>query len=306
MPEDAIDVEIVPGLHTHTGVRGKGYVVFCHSRACNLAFYKWYVENILIPHVNDIRQEFGYTNENHCWYQLDGEDMQIQCFNHPDILGLLRGANITVGKPPGSTTEITQPCDAGYIFESAKAHNKTLNDSDVGDQADMIARLNNMINTHRSKYVGSDGKRMNDQHKKMCVHGLLRVQLSFTETMTKKTIEHSFKVCGIYPFSLDQILANITTPVSDDLQLKIVELLPRLIREMNVRGQIADKSYSSLNLETLFPENVSDNHNKDDLIVSRRRSCLLTHNAFVESIAVAQVVRHDVVEDDRFLTADLV
>ena len=66
MSAGEIDVYEVHGLQTHSGIEGKGYVVFCESRACNLKFYKWYVQTILIPHVNNIRRLKSYTLQNHC------------------------------------------------------------------------------------------------------------------------------------------------------------------------------------------------------------------------------------------------
>ena len=213
MPAGEIDVYEVHGLQTHSGIEGKGYVVFCESRACNLKFYKWYVQTILIPHVNNIRRLKNFTLQDHCWYQLDGEEMQIQCFEHQDIIDLLKAANITVGKPPGSTTEITQPCDAGYIFESAKATGKTLNDGDVSDNIDMVNILNGIVQQHRIKYIDKDGKKMTDAHKKMAVHGLLRVQLCLMVAISPRKIQESFRKCGIYPFDLDTIFNNCTNPI---------------------------------------------------------------------------------------------
>ncbi len=51
---------------------------------------------------------------------MDGEAVQIECFKLPHVINLLFQHHIAVGKPPGSTTEITQPCDVGNCFRGSK------------------------------------------------------------------------------------------------------------------------------------------------------------------------------------------
>jgi len=47
---------------------------------------------------------------------LDGEQVQIDPVFDDDIFKMLTDNNIVIGKPPGSTTAINQPCDAGNCF----------------------------------------------------------------------------------------------------------------------------------------------------------------------------------------------
>ena len=65
------------------------------------------------------------------WFQLDGEPIKIACFQDPNILDQLHARSICVGKPAGSTTEITLACDAGAVFEGPKTTNKRISDADV-------------------------------------------------------------------------------------------------------------------------------------------------------------------------------
>lgn len=76
--------------------------------------------------------------------------------------------------------------------------------------------------------------------------------------------------------------------------------MPTFTREMNQRGQIADKSYASLKLPQ---DNESDAHNKDNVSISRRRACLLTHTSFVDeivAIADKKAREEERLEDLRF------
>jgi hypothetical protein len=67
------------------------------------------------------------------WLQLDGEAMQIECFKAPEITQFLNDHHIVVGKPPGSSTEITQPCDAGNCFRGRKKGLTSVTNADIND-----------------------------------------------------------------------------------------------------------------------------------------------------------------------------
>jgi hypothetical protein len=85
--------------------------------------------------------------------------------------------------------------------------------------------------------------------------------------------------------------------------MKILSLLPKLERELNETGEIKNISYKSLKLDELYPENESDMHNKDGLIVPRRRACLLTHTKFIEAGVAAEAMQVAANDEKEFLTA---
>ena len=64
------------------------------------------------------------------WFQLDGEPIQINVYEQDDVIEALNQHNITVGKLPASTTEITQAADQ-KPFKTCKTNLKGINDSDV-------------------------------------------------------------------------------------------------------------------------------------------------------------------------------
>lgn len=90
MAVGAIDVHEVPGLGVST-VHSKAYVVFVKTRACNANFYKWFNTTILIPFVQ--MQRAVYNINNLAWYQLDGEQAQIDVYNTPEMLATLAEHN---------------------------------------------------------------------------------------------------------------------------------------------------------------------------------------------------------------------
>ena len=73
------------------------------------------------------------------WFRLDGEPIQIECYQDPEIC---------MGNPAGSTTDITQACNAGAIFKGPKTTNKRFNGADVVSNSVIINRLKEKFRNH--------------------------------------------------------------------------------------------------------------------------------------------------------------
>ena len=58
------------------------------------------------------------------YFCLDGDSDQINPMREDDTIELYREHNIVIGKPPASTTSISQPLDVGKAFISAKTINR--------------------------------------------------------------------------------------------------------------------------------------------------------------------------------------
>jgi hypothetical protein len=215
MDEDAIDVHRVEGLGVGTQLESHGYLVFCKTRCCNLAFFVWYNKHVVIPAVGRGRDHFNcLSSESLAWFQLDGEPVQIQCYTDKSVIKTLEDHRIVVGKPPGSSTAATQPCDRGNCFKGPKTTNKKLEDVHVEDNEEMITRLTEVIGEHNIVDSATSKKKMSAAHKRMAVFGLLRVKFALEESMTSRMIKESFALTGIYPYSFEQIMTNCTTPLS--------------------------------------------------------------------------------------------
>ena len=128
-------------------------MVFCKSRSCNSAFYKWLHQEILLPFIKALRKKYTPDDlESLACFQLDGESTQIGIYNDNAVVNDLNEANIMVVKPPGSTTAVTQPCDRGNIFRGSKATLKTINDTDVTWDTAAIDAIKEVFTLHRQKY----------------------------------------------------------------------------------------------------------------------------------------------------------
>ena len=119
--------------------------------------------SLLIPYVQAIRTHFDFAEDAMAWFQLDGESLQNECFQDPDNLDQLLSSHICVGKPAGSTTDITHACDAGAVFKGLKTTNKRISYADVVSNAIMIERLKDVFRDHDAAVTHVTGKQMS-QH----------------------------------------------------------------------------------------------------------------------------------------------
>ena len=118
MEAGTIDVHLVPGLGIGTDLKADDYVVFAKTRSVNEEFYRWWFSTIYVKFVMDLRIRYDIDGTVPSYFTLDGEDTQIKPLQTPTMAALSEEHNIVIGKPPASTTSITQPCDAGKFFLS--------------------------------------------------------------------------------------------------------------------------------------------------------------------------------------------
>ncbi len=90
--------------------------------------------------------------------------------------------HLAIGKPPGSSTEITQPCDTGNCFRGSKASLKTISSEDVADNHYMLKSLRDMYDVYCHKMINGDistlGCSNTSPQRDMAIKELIRVQLA--------------------------------------------------------------------------------------------------------------------------------
>lgn len=238
MDEEDIHVLPVQGMGVNTNPFSVGYLVWMKTRSPNAHFFRWFNNLFLIPFVTNLRIAYGIDDETPAWYQLDGERNQISVYDEKAILDALEAAGIVVGKPPGSTTEITQPADRGKCFCATKCVNKSICDADIDDKY-MIGVLEQAFADHeaamKDRYPGYTP--ISVPHKKMAVFGLLRIQMAQGEVLKKKMVQSSFRETGVYPYSLEKIIGSCKTKIECDEVLEIVNAVPRLAKKIGEQGE---------------------------------------------------------------------
>ena len=266
MGDEDFDVYEVMGIGIGTDIGSKGYVVFCKTRCGNKGFYRWLNDHFLLPMVQLKKELYGDDAGDLIWFQLDGEPVQISVYNVPDVLASLKANNIVIGKPSGSTTEITQPCDNSNLFKGPKTSLKNINDSDVMDEVYMLTRLESVVKAHEVKC----GTKFPPAHKTMFSRGLLRVHMALQNCMRPRMIKEAFRNCGIWPLDPVKILSNCKTFMTNVEVNHIVQAIPQLAIIMKRRGYLIESDYDKANIRN------NTDTNKDNLTMCRQRSCILT------------------------------
>lgn len=124
MEENTIDVHEVKGMGICTDLQAITYVVFCKTRSANVEFYTWFFKKVFVKFVLDCRIHYSIDDSIPAYFCLDGESDQINPMREDDTIELCREHNIVIGKPPASTTSISQPLDVGKAFIGAKTINR--------------------------------------------------------------------------------------------------------------------------------------------------------------------------------------
>ncbi len=293
----------VRGLGIGTHLNNLGYVVITKSRCGNTKFYAWFVEQILVKFVQEIISFYKLPETSASWFQLDGEAVQLYPYFNERLCQLLKDNHIHVGKPPASTTAITQPCDVGCCFKGPKTQAKKINKHSVKTNTFMLQRLTDLFKQHnawlnsdeRSAEVRAQGRKkkrlckndnkdtieMNASHVAYAKFGLLRVQMALQLCMKQTMIRESFAKSGIFPFNLDVILTNFSkcqkNLTTNDL-LSIKRSLPELATVMEEQGELPEARLSALGIKS-SEETWRKNKSPDDLVLSRRRGVIITNEA---------------------------
>jgi hypothetical protein len=271
MHKEALDIHEVPGLGVSTDMRSMGYVVFCKTRCCNKKFFRWINEKIIFKEIEDRKKVYQLADDALTWFQLDGEPIQIEVYKEEDMLEQLGIRGIVIGKPPGSSTEITQPCDMGPCFLASKTTIKSINEDDVMTKSWMVARLEEVYKSHEAECHSV----MPAHHKKLFTHGLVRVQLALQQSLRPRMIQDSFKMVGVHPFDERVILKNCKTPISQEQESIIMENLPHFAKKIMTDGELFDEDFLKAGIGN------ATEALKDALVVYRRRSCFLTSKSLI-------------------------
>jgi hypothetical protein len=103
-----IDVKEVAGIGAGASSKEISYLVYSKTRCPTVEFYKWYIRIVLIPWVQELREYYRISTDVPAYFQLDGDAAQIAPFLHDtQIRELMDEHNVLVGKPSGSTSEIS-------------------------------------------------------------------------------------------------------------------------------------------------------------------------------------------------------
>ena len=257
---------------------GNGYIVFCKTRACNENFYKWYNNNILLPFIASQRKSYKLSDSVPAWFQLDGEQSQINIYSNKGILTALSLANIIVGKLPASTTAVTQPLDAGPCFLTIKNYLSITRSRRSRITTFCDIELNTTIDVWKEHRVKL-GINTNDSRPKDTARCIAIGRRAVANGISFDNIANSFALVGISPLSVDTMLKNFKIDYKPNDWSTCLLNIQDFVREFRKAGEIKEKSFQQLGI----PKSATDTGKpKDKLTMCRRREVILNHYRVVQ------------------------
>ena len=199
------------------------------------------------------------------------------------IIEMCRDHNIFIGKPPASTTSISQPLDVGNVFLGAKSVNKGIRTAGQRDsfmEVSVTEKINAMIKKHELNI----GKPFQSSHKGFLNTGLQQVRHIIAKSIKRSTITESFNRTGQYMrekggCDVEKILSTCTTKFNLEEVTKVWEFLPLLKKKMLQQGELFESDYKCLGMT---PHADNGGASRDNLVLNRRRFVFLTNPALLQ------------------------
>ena len=151
MNEDDIAIYEIAPMGLSTNPHCKGYLVFCKTRRLNKEIYEWMAEEVMIIFIKEIKTSQELPEDSLVYTNIDGEDLQLKTLIDLRIQAILKDNNIVTGKPPGSTSSITQPCDARSFFRATKTALRRMLANENFHNHDLEEALKTAFNLHDSR-----------------------------------------------------------------------------------------------------------------------------------------------------------
>jgi hypothetical protein len=263
-----IDVYDVKGLGIGIDASNKGTLVFCKDRTLCNEYYDWLIEHKILDFVHYIKNQCELEDDDLTWYTLDGESKQLSPFTSERIIKILSDNNIVVGKPPGSSTRITQPCDAYQFFKAIKTALRAKKKNAINPVLE--ARLTTIFGQHEAK----KNTKMKPKHKKMAIQGLLDILMFMNQVINPDIIRLSFAETGMYDlntqsYDLNKIISKFKVNLDPNLQLDLVKAVRKLAKIIGDKGELTEADMNAAGI----PPTIE----KDHLTLCRRRYVTLTN-----------------------------
>ena len=190
-------------------------------------------------------------------------------------------ADIVIGKPPASTTSISQPLDVEKAFIGATTINrgiKTASERSAFMEITVTDRIKAMIKDHESNIAHP----FNSSHKGLLDVGLQQVRHILVNNIKRRTISESFHMTGQWNkvkggCDLETILGTCVAKFTVNEVSKLFECLPILKGKMIAQVELFENDYECLGYSNINMEGSS----RDNLVLNRRRFVFLTNSALI-------------------------
>ena len=287
--KDECKVHKIPQLSIGLDANPYGYIIFCKTRCGNPAFFHWLNESVLLPYVRMLRISFADA-ASFAYIFCDGEATQIAPYSTGPLPAKFKSENIIVGKLSAASTAVSQPCDVGNIFKSAKAMVDCVTNEEVDLYSALDAHIMKALEIHDTTM--SKGERCKISR---CVRKI-RIGIS---RVKPETVEHSWSKAGFegqksnlhmkLPYVLNSFglrkvkrsdFSNITAEYHGGIQ------------QYQEHGCITD-AYMREHFNICRGLEGGGERDKDSLTTSRQRCVILNHSSTVARLVNAQKQKDD-------------
>jgi hypothetical protein len=161
----------------------------------------------------------------------DGEPVQIEVFQEPEMIEAFKTALIDFGKTPASCSAICQPSDVSNFFKASKKKLQNSFERDYGD-ADLEKKLLQVLGN----------RNYNSEKKGLICDALLLVIYSIKETLTLSMVRHGYERCGQYPIDFDKQmrLCSGIKDVSENEYKNMVKEWPDMVKKFKEAGELTE------------------------------------------------------------------
>ena len=288
MKEGDFQVFEVPGLTSSTDMLQKGYVVFTQDGKGNLEFHKWYAVRIVGALVVLHQDACGTSTDEQAGVLCDGEDTQIAAYADKAVVEFFNDHNIAVGKPPASTTGVTQSADAGHMHDDTrKKFNELMQDTNLP------LRHTGLMKLLQDGVFQQSGQHWSSKRCNTAIHMLIAAKVAISRCCNVNKTVRSWETIGIFAASGGYDLAQIAKQFSFKLSAQeyawMMEDLERTWRTFKARGEGSDKwlvdNFRFLGSDHVRSRFVDARVPRDELTLSRQRSVfLLTPTVLAEQV----------------------
>ena len=265
-----------------------GYVCFTKTRCGNQAFFHWLNSDVLIPYIKLLKEKHG-TPDCYTFLCCDGENCQISPYTDIEcpIKQQYDDMNVLVTKLAASTTAITQPADAYFLFKSLKKTLCGVADSEINQYTTLNENIRSMINAQQNntgrKLSTSDGRRISS--------GLIKIIITFQKSLNVKLIRKSFNEVGLETLESTptvnycQILKNFKVIINNNEFLNMMNMLGDYQKKFMRDGIISDMSLKKFDfIFKKYSNNNGGDKDKIDAPLSRTRCAILNNVNLLKKI----------------------
>ena len=291
LADDTLGVEDIrvfkiAGISHLSDATSYGYLVFTKTRGGNRSFFRWFLEYVMCPYVNDVRLSLNLGDMN-AFISTDGEQIQIETFIEPQCSEMLKAASILEAKHSASYSAKGNAWDAGNYFKATKCRAKSMHSGTVSS---MTAAVRRNLDAILTELTHLDVGTRNHMANAVC-----RIVAACRATLTFSIIQGGFIETGQWDpalnppgYNFDKKMGCCTSFIPPvDLTLmrsKLVELAAL----MRSQGLVTEAQYDVAGIIQVMDSRSTP---KDQRPLHQNRAMLLNVAANLERVRVADALK---------------